>query len=725
MVSTYLSYRMYTADYARTVKQTLANAQVSREQEYYQQNIGKVTSVDDFLDDQRLYSYAMKAYGLEDMTYAKAFMRKVLESDLTDSSSFARKLSDSRYVAFAQAFNFSTDGTVESGTPTVQDDSDLESLVGLYSEQRTRKGAAIATEADYYQARIGTVTSAKEFVSDSRLFDFALTSFGIDASIASEKVIQSVISGDLSAVQNSDNLAKYQALADAFSFQEDGTLAEGSSAQSQEQITNTIFLNYEAKDAGASLSAASFKTATYNQSVTSLSSVDDLFGNSVTRDYVLTAAGLDPTYVSDSMLRDILTSDLDDAESFANSDPAYAKLAAMFNFNADGLLDEGVAAQSSEQQEETVSAYYQNYEADAVAAEEDSTGDYRSFIGLISSVDDLLNDSRAYTYIMDAFGIDADSVSKATIRQVLTSDPGDASSYANLSRDDRYVALSKAFNFDADGNAKGALQAQYSSAKSDTIARYEATLGEYDYQKAAGEEETSYYSSLIDNVENVDALLADSRALTFLKAAYGLENDSDPFFKQTLRAALTSDEQDPDSFVNQSGNEKYRELARAFNFASDGTVERVELGAVQDPSRLAETQDLFIRQTIEETAGEQSEGVRLALYFQRKAADITSGYSILADKALLEVVTTALGLPDEVANMDTDKLSALIEDRIDLADFQDSDALEKFIGRFASMYDMNNQDTSTSAQSLLLGQTEFTGISEDILTSIQNMYVSS
>ena len=38
-------------------------------------------------------------------------------------------------------------------------------------------------------------------------------------------------------------------------------------------------------------------------------------------------------------------------------------------------------------------------------------------------------------------------------------------------------------------------------------------------------------------------------------------------------------------------------------------------------------------------------GVRLALYFQRKASGITSAYSILADPALLKVAQVALGLP--------------------------------------------------------------------------------
>ena len=68
---------------------------------------GWSASVDAFLDDFQLYSYAMKAYGLEDMIYAKAFMRKVLESDMSDANSFANKLTDVRYQDFASAFSFS------------------------------------------------------------------------------------------------------------------------------------------------------------------------------------------------------------------------------------------------------------------------------------------------------------------------------------------------------------------------------------------------------------------------------------------------------------------------------------------------------------------------------------------------------------------------------------------------------------------------------------------
>ena len=88
MLSTYTSYNLITKDMLKSLNRTGSEAVNQREADYYKENIGKVATVDEFLDDYRLYSYAMKAYGLEDMIYAKAFMRKVLDSDMSDANSF-------------------------------------------------------------------------------------------------------------------------------------------------------------------------------------------------------------------------------------------------------------------------------------------------------------------------------------------------------------------------------------------------------------------------------------------------------------------------------------------------------------------------------------------------------------------------------------------------------------------------------------------------------------
>ena len=718
MISTFLSYRFYTADFAKSVQRTLADPMVAREQEYYRQNIGKVTSVDDFLKDQRLYAYAMKAHGLEDMTYAKAFMRKVLESDVDDANSFVRKMVDPRYLTFARAFNFTSDGSVAKGVTVVQDSGDLEAMVGLYSEQRLRKGTASMAEAEYYAARVATITSVDQLVADPRLFSYALTAYGIDAKIASEPFIKAVITSDLDDPDSVANQmdSRYQKLAAAFSFEADGSVAPGG-AQTLAQLARTVDLHYDATGAGASPAAAAFKTNLFDTLAGTITSVDDLLAHPILRDYALVAAGIDPIFVSDAMMRDALSSDISDPNSFANSSDAYRRLHSLFNFNTSGELDPGVPMQTAEQRELMVDGYFANYENKARELEDLHTSDYRLFLELVTSVDDLIRNPRLYTYVMRAFGLDPAQEPTYKIRDVLLSDPNDPASYASRLRDSRYTALAGAFNFGPDGQPQGPLRAQFTSSVSETMALYTATLGEFDHQKAAGEAESDYYSEAVERIETVDQLLADPRLVAYITRAFGFEREG--LSAQVLKQILTSDIDDPASFVNVGPNTRFRAMAAAFNFQADGTARRVVLGLAQDPNAVREMQDLYIRQTMEQRAGDQNPGVRLAMYFERKAASITSAYSILADKALVEVVMTALGLPDAISQADVDTQAKLIASRLDFADFKDPAKVEKFISRFSALYDIKNPPQGPSIPSLILGDTGIIGFGQDLLASIQ------
>ncbi len=85
--------------------------------------------------------------------------------------------------------------------------------------------------------------------------------------------------------------------------------------------------------------------------------------------------------------------------------------------------------------------------------------------------------------------------------------------------------------------------------------------------------------------------------------------------------------------------------------------------------------------------------MRLALYFSRVAPTIRSGFDILADKALSQVIATVLNLP-ESTGASSEAVTArarLIERRIDLKAFQDSKKLEAFVGRFAVMWASRNR----------------------------------
>ncbi len=136
MISASVAYAIISRDPKTSLDRIASQATVKRDAEYYAENINKVKDVDDFLGNYKLYSYAMKAYGLDDMTYAKAFMKKVLESDLTDPDSFANKLSDQRYKQFAAAFNFN------APEPDAQTDAQEDDLIEQVQRILHRSGKA-------------------------------------------------------------------------------------------------------------------------------------------------------------------------------------------------------------------------------------------------------------------------------------------------------------------------------------------------------------------------------------------------------------------------------------------------------------------------------------------------------------------------------------------------------------------------------------------------------
>ena len=94
---------------------------------------------------------------------------------------------------------------------------------------------------------------------------------------------------------------------------------------------------------------------------------------------------------------------------------------------------------------------------------------------------------------------------------------------------------------------------------------------------------------------------------------------------------------------------------------------------------------------------QQNEGVRLALYFERKAPGITTAYQILADKALTKVVQTALGISSLTSMADVDKQASMLTKLIDFEDFQNPDKLKTFLQRFSAMWEgENGQAMSTT-----------------------------
>ncbi|MCB8835413.1 DUF1217 domain-containing protein, partial [Escherichia coli] len=117
-------------------------------------------------------------------------------------------------------------------------------------------------------------------------------------------------------------------------------------------------------------------------------------------------------------------------------------------------------------------------------------------------------------------------------------------------------------------------------------------------------------------------------------------------------------------------------FATTFDFAKLGDK------ATSQPAVLKPVTDKYARQTLEKEAGQDNEGVRLALSFARKAPTITNAYEILGDKALLKVFQTTFSIPTQASNMDIDRQAKMVTDKLDLASLKDPAKLEKFLTRF-------------------------------------------
>ncbi|TAU14295.1 DUF1217 domain-containing protein [Rhizobium ruizarguesonis] len=724
MVSTYVSYLSVARNLGASLSNVASQATVARDSNYYKENIGKVTTADEFMSDYKLYSYAMKAYGLEDMTYAKAFMKKVLESDLSDSSSFANSLSDTRYAEFAAAFKFAGE------TKMAQSDVQRDNLLDAYEESFDTEADDIADATDYFEENISSITSVDDLLSSSKLKNYVLTAFGLSTEYTSTSFLKSVLTSDLddadSFVNQLDD-AVYVNLAKAFNFNEDGS-TDGD-VMSEDQISLVTSAYAVASATTASSETGEAYDTYFATQIGNVTSVDELMSDDKLVSYLRTAYGLSDSETDNFISAALKSADVADAIGLSDLHDA-------FNFDEEGALADGDTAQTSDQITATTAAFDENYEVlVANASTEDATDNYTTRIASVTSIDDFLvsndddddddNDDlpELWEMALRAYDIDPDSVSRSEVRKILESDPSDSKSYVNSLDDDRFVAFRRAFNFGSNGDVTVPLQAMSESVVDDYAAYYKQNKIRYlegdELTEAtdAANDEITYFREQMATITTASEFLADDRLVSFALEAKGL--DPDDVTSDELEKMFSSDLDDEDSYVNKLDDNRFGELVGSFNFDQDGNISADPTGTVQQRGDVLETIDSYVRLTLEDDQGDSNTGVRLALYFERKAPEISNAYDILGDSALFEFFTTTFNLSSYVSNMDVDKQAEMVDNFIDMKDLSDPDKVDDLIQRFTAMYDMaNGTGTTSSALSILTGSAT---ISADTLLAVAQL----
>ena len=187
MISTTAAYLAISNNLARQQAATAAQGDVKTATDYYLANIGKVKTVDQFVNNYQLFSYAMKAFGLGDMTYAKGLMTKVLNGGVASSSALANTLSDPRYKAFATAFNFAADGagTTASAAATTGTTAQYVEQALEDNEAKTNQGVSNAL---YFSRHAASITSVYGLLADPTMLNVVETAYGISSTLGESDI---------------------------------------------------------------------------------------------------------------------------------------------------------------------------------------------------------------------------------------------------------------------------------------------------------------------------------------------------------------------------------------------------------------------------------------------------------------------------------------------------------------------------------------------------------
>ncbi len=160
--------------------------QVASDTKYFQANIGKATTIDALMKDRRLLNYAMKAFGLGDMTYAVGMMRKVLDQGVDSSTDLANTLNNANILSFAKAFDYS------GGKADVSSADFAKTITDRYVEQAMQSDQGAQNPgvqlALYFRQRAPQLTSIYGVLADKSLLKVVQTALNIPAASSAQPV---------------------------------------------------------------------------------------------------------------------------------------------------------------------------------------------------------------------------------------------------------------------------------------------------------------------------------------------------------------------------------------------------------------------------------------------------------------------------------------------------------------------------------------------------------
>jgi hypothetical protein len=195
------------------------------------------------------------------------------------------------------------------------------------------------------------------------------------------------------------------------------------------------------------------------------------------------------------------------------------------------------------------------------------------------------------------------------------------------------------------------------------------------------------FTTAVANATSIQSALSNPAVQQVLLTANGLSS----YVGETALAQklLLSDPSDPNSLVNQFGDSTWLSTVQTYNFAKNGLAE------LQNPKVVSALTDGYAEVQWRQSLDQATPGLSNALTFLSQASSIKSVNDIMDDMTNFQVVTTALGIPEEIVNQDASAQQTAITSRLDFSKLQD----RNYVTSLADQYLLTMQESSSSSTS--------------------------
>ncbi|GLO69609.1 hypothetical protein MACH17_11260 [Phaeobacter inhibens] len=406
----------------------------------FTQKIEGIQSSDQLLDDYNVLKVALGAFGLDEDINNRAFIKKVLDSDLSEPTSFANRLNDNRYLGLAQTFGFGNDAgpqlpssSVEKPYANVASPEDLLSNQTLLNQALDDFGLKKYAGNEFFLMRVleSDTTDPASFVnrlSDSKLADFA-NAFQFNQPPEYTSSMEALV-GEFNAMNdgngpaNADELLEnadlLKAVVDSFDLEYTNTIFLKRMLESNPYDPDSPVNQQEDPRYLAMSRAFGFGISDIN----SFTSPEELLAQPQLLEDALEQFNL--SNPGEQYIRDVLESDLSDPNSFVNQPSNLA----FYDF-AEAFQNEWPSAPSRMQ-----------VLADEVGGKLAGYEQPQQFVF----------DFDAFEAGLDVFNISERELDFDVMIKAFESDLSSEISYANLHRDPNLKAMAHAFAFNPGGS---------------------------------------------------------------------------------------------------------------------------------------------------------------------------------------------------------------------------------------------------------------------------------